>query len=127
MSESHDGGNRAHPRYRASLPVDVTRYRASLPVNINGLPLHTNNISLSGLQISCPSLMLAMLGDGLEGNTLQVDLTLAGQGKIMTECEVVYVSDYGEEYLIGLHFNSFDGSGQSVYKEYIDSLSQKLP
>jgi hypothetical protein len=70
--------------------------------------------------------MMGLLGDDIQGNRAEVTLDLSSRGEVTAGCEVVYVSDHDEEYLIGLHFIDFDEAGEKAYQDYIDGLSQKV-
>ena len=116
MSDSLDDEVREEPRFRALLSL-----------NVNGVPLHTTNVSMTGLQFSCPDMMLDMIGSDIEGTDLQINLNLDNDRAVTVVCRVIYVWDYGDESLIGLEFKDFDGTSKSTYEGYINDLSQRVP
>ncbi|MCP4043189.1 MAG: PilZ domain-containing protein, partial [Gammaproteobacteria bacterium] len=94
-----------------------------LPIDIGGLPLFTTNISFSGAQISCPNMMLGIIKRDLEAKSLSLDLKLPSNSTARINCAVIYVSDYADEYLIGLHFSRFEDDGDRLLKEYFLEIS----
>ncbi len=95
-----------------------SRLSRRLPVAIRGLPLFTTNISFSGAQISCPSMQLGIIGKDLEAKSLSSDLKLPNNRSVRIDCAVIYVTEYADEHLIGLHFFRFKDDGDRLLREY---------
>jgi hypothetical protein len=87
----------------------------------------TTNVSLAGLQLVCPALVLGLLSRALETGEIDVTLTLPGDVAVQARCEVVYVSHYGYEYLIGARFVEFEGEGFERLREQCLDLPPTPP
>lgn len=99
--------NRAYPRFRIGLPVTAL-----------GFEFTTTNLSLSGAQISCSESIYKLISGKLDSRNLRLTLHL-NQSAIDLMARIPYVSSYGEESLIGLHFEAFENDGCESLKAFI--------
>ena len=95
------------------------RIPASLRVEFGGFEFSTTNISVTGLQVVCPSMIFDLLSDELEATELVV--VLPDQQRVRGRCRLIYASEWNEEYLLGLEFASFEENGRELLKSYIES------
>jgi hypothetical protein len=78
--------------------------------------LATTNVSLSGMQLSCPALLFGLLQPALDRGTLELSLLLPDESVARCACAVVYVSHYGYQYLVGVTFLAFEGDGYERFR-----------
>ena len=105
---------------------DSPRYRVYLTVDIDGIELTANNISASGMQVSCPDFLYGRLQDTLESESFQVNTRLPMiETPCAANCKSVYHSEFGDEFLIGLQFLEFKNSDQQALGNYLQGLSDK--
>ena len=98
---------------------DIPRFKAILDVQLQGLRVSTNNICISGAQVSCPSMNFEFLSPELASEAINATVMLPGDKRIQCVCLTEYVTDYGDEYLIGLKFTEFEGNGKELLTEYL--------
>ncbi len=92
------------------------RLKSHSVVRIGSLAVKTTNISLTGIQISCPAMLLDDLLRVLDRQPVEVTLTFPDQMAAKAVCNVSYLEDYGSEYLAGLKFKAFEADGFEVLK-----------
>jgi hypothetical protein len=88
-----------------------------LRVEAGGVSMTTTNVSLTGLQLSCPGLLFGLLSPALEAGSLDVTLKFPDStDTARARCTVIYVAHYGYEYLIGVRFGEFEADGFEVLR-----------
>jgi len=85
-------------------------------VDAGGVGLTTTNVSLRGMQLSCPGLLFGLLQPALDRGTVELTLFLPDNTAARTACAVAYVSHYGYEYLIGVSFLAFEDDGYERFR-----------
>ena len=100
------------------------RYARQLDVNVNGLEIVTTNVAVGGVQISCPEMRFAGLEAANAGGHLHLHIRLPGTRTWLgITGSVRYCDPCGDEYLIGVQFESFhDGDGARWF-DYITALA----
>ena len=100
------------------------RYRVYLPVMIDGIELIANNISSTGLQVSCPDFLYGRLQDTVERDIFQVDIQVPeAESVCQSSCKVIYHSEFGDEFLIGLEHLDLPGNNQLLLDTYLNNLA----
>ncbi len=94
-----------------------------LTVFINGCPLHTTNVSQSGLQLAYPAAEFQLLSRRLRRDGIEIDIQLPGGRHIDAKCRVVYDYPAADVVLMGLEFRGFSLTGKSLWEAYLDSVS----
>lgn len=102
------------------------RYRVYLPVFLDGIELTANNISSSGMQVSCPEFLFGRIQDTVEGDQFDVDITLP---LIDPPCnanvKMIYNSTYGDEHLIGIEYVNLEETHQNNLTNYLQGLADR--
>ncbi len=98
----------------------VPRFVKRLAVVVRGILLHTSNLSASGMQVAVPAMRIFEIKPDLDAGLMNASIRLPNQQLIAAACDVAYVSQYGDEYLIGLHFKNFLDDGFDQLLAYIE-------
>jgi len=106
------------PAYADSDRRECPRLASRLNVQIGDLAVITTNISLTGVQVSCPLVFLEGLLRALKSNPVTVTIEFPGECTVRARCRVAYVEDYGDDYLAGLRFESFEANGFAVLEAH---------
>jgi hypothetical protein len=101
------------------------RYARQHPVYLNYAELLTTNVSLTGMQLECPELRIHRIRPQLDMGTVELEIHL-DRDQLKATCDVSYVSPYGDEFLIGVEFERFEGKGKEVWASYIGTLTNPL-
>ncbi len=101
----------------------AARVSATLRAEIMGFVLTTTNVSTTGMQLSCPTMIYGFLADELDSSELGITLNLTEDQVVRFTCEVAYVSEWSDEYLLGVRIKEFEGDGNRLLEDYIRSLS----
>ena len=99
------------------------RFNAGLKAKIKGVSLATKDVSISGMQLACLGMIYDLIARHLKAPPVTVELALPGGQDVRADCSLAYVSDYGDEYLIGLRFERFEDGGQELFENFIEGLS----
>ena len=100
------------------------RYRVYLPVVVDGIELTANNVSSTGLQVSCPDFLYGRIQDTVETSSFSVDIQIPkSESPCQTSCKMIYHSVFGDEYLIGLEYLDVEASHQQVLDSYLKDLA----
>ena len=94
------------------------RLRANLRIRIHGMYMATTNISLSGAQVSCPAMKYQVLGAKLASGDAPVQIVL-DDDRIDGKAKVMYASDYGDEFLLGVVFTGFEPESDTRFRAYL--------
>ncbi len=107
----------------------VQRFVKRLAVVVREIDLYTANLSASGMQIAVPATRMFELTSDLDARLMNATITLPDHQRVTAACQVAYVSQYGDKYLIGLHFKNFldDGLDQLLSFIEYDVGRQYLP
>jgi hypothetical protein len=105
---------RRHPRYA---------YR--LAVRVAGMAAHTTNISLGGMQVECPMLQAELLRRQLDARRLPLQVPVADGVPLAVDTEVRYLSEYGQDLLIGLLIEGFPEGGGEAYARLVAEISTR--
>jgi len=98
----------------------ASRFSRRLQATAGDVVLHTSNLSASGVQLECPALRLARFRGQLDDDTVDLTLALPDGGRVRARVKVAYVSEYDDEYLIGVQFERFEGAGEATWRSYLD-------
>ncbi len=99
----------------------VQRFVKRLAVTVRDMDLYTTNVSASGMQIAVPAMRMFELTTDLEARLMNANITLPNRRCVTATCQVAYVSQYGDEYLIGLHFMNFLDDGFQQLLRFIEN------
>lgn len=69
--------------------------------------MSSGNVSMSGMQVACPSFLYGLVQPVLDQRRVRFSVEFPDQGNLEVTGEVLYVSHYGYEHLIGLRFLEF--------------------
>jgi hypothetical protein len=107
----------------------VQRFSKRLAVAVREIDLYTSNLAAYGMQIAVPAMRMFELTSDLDTRLMTATITLPNQQRVTVTCQVAYVSQYGDEYLIGLHFKSFLDDGLNKLLSFIecDAGAEYLP
>ena len=94
------------------------RFRTMLPVQVRGMTMTTSNLSLSGTQVTCPAMIYRLISAQLDTPPVPVVLTL-DDNVLTVEARLVYVSDYDDEFLLGMSFDGFAGEAEQHLRDYL--------
>jgi len=100
------------------------RFNVELTARVQRTTVSVKNISRSGLQAACPAMLFDFLAPALEAGTAELSLTITEEQVARARCKVVYVSEYGDEYLIGLEFAEFEEDGEAMVAGLIAERTQ---
>ena len=103
------------------------RYHAGLKAKIKGVSLATKDVSVTGMQLACLGMIYDLVASHLNTPPVTVELSLPGEQNVRVDCSLAYLSDYGDEYLIGLQFEDFKDDGQRSFAEFMAKLSKSEP
>mgnify|MGYP006283991319 CR=1 FL=1 len=92
------------------------RFKRQLQVSIGELRLETTNVSESGLQLVCPELWLRRLKRAMDNERIDLVIRVGADLDTKVRGRVAYISEAGDEYLIGVAFERFDGDGEAAWK-----------
>ena len=103
----------------ATVERRYTRLRLNMRVRLHGMYMLTNDVSFTGAQLSCPAMKFDIIRHKLAGATeLPIELH-AGDDRIPVVGRLMYASDYGDEYLLGVSFMKFPGDGQARLESFL--------
>ncbi len=107
----------------------VQRFAKRLAVVVRDIDLYSINLSASGMQIAVPAMEMFEFTADLDARLMNATITLPDHQRITATCQVAYVSQYGDGYLIGMHFKNFldDGLNQLLRFIEYDAGPQYLP
>jgi hypothetical protein len=94
----------------------ATRFRRQLKVSIGDLQLETSNVSESGLQLVCPPLWLRRLKRSIQNARLELGIRIGEDLQVTATGRVAYISEAGDEFLVGVAFEHFAGDGERTWK-----------
>lgn len=94
----------------------ATRFRRQLQVSIGDLQLETSNVSESGLQLVCPPLWLRRLKRNIQNDRLELCIRIGEELQATVTGRVAYISEAGDEFLVGVAFEHFAGDGERAWK-----------
>ncbi|MCC7413545.1 MAG: PilZ domain-containing protein [Gammaproteobacteria bacterium] len=97
------------------------RFSRRLRTEVGSLALYTSNVSATGIQLVCPGHSLTRFRGMIDEEHAQITLTLTDGRPVQARCKLAYVSEHDDEYLLGLHFERFDGDGAAVWTSYLDA------
>jgi hypothetical protein len=106
--------NRRHPRYSARVEL-----------GIRGLQIYTNNVSISGFQCSCPTMLMGILLPEDAGGAMDATAKLPDGTVCRFNARVAYLTDYGDEFLIGAQITAFESDGEEIFARYLASLAAR--
>lgn len=95
------------------------RFTRRLKVRIGSLELVTTNVSSTGTQLACPQTALVRFPVRHQGEEFDSQILLPDGSQLAVRSEVAYISDYDEEYLIGVHFRAFEADGAALWQKYV--------
>lgn len=98
------------------------RYRVYLPASMADHDMVVNNISLSGLQLSCPEFTMDMVRSQFESGPVDLNLMPAGGAAFSIKAEKVYMDACDTEYLVGMRFAGLDSQAEQQLESYINTL-----
>lgn len=105
---------------------DNPRYRVYLTVDIDGIELTANNISSTGMQVSCPDFLYGRLQETFDSESFKVNTQLPMvDTPCAADCKAIYHSEFGDELLIGLQFLELQAADQQALGNYLQELSDK--
>ena len=78
----------------------------------------TNNVSLTGAQLSCPAMKYEVIAGKLNGGNAPAEIH-AGEDRLPLEVQVMYASDYGDEYLLGIAFKTWGEGAEERFRAYL--------
>jgi c-di-GMP-binding flagellar brake protein YcgR len=105
---------------------DSPRFRVYLPVELDGIELTANNISSSGMQVSCPDFLYGRLEQTLDQDTFEVNIQLPViEQPCIASCKTIYHSEFGDELLLGLQYHKLEDTHQNALTGYLQELSNK--
>ena len=94
------------------------RLRLNIRVRLHGMYMLTNNISLTGAQLSCPAMKYEVIRGKLSSGTAPAEI-IAGDDRLPLEAEVMYASDYGDEFLLGVAFRAWSEGAEQKFRDYL--------
>lgn len=97
----------------------VRRLVKRLPVSVREIVCYTTNFSCEGMQLACPAMRLFELKKELDIRSMYCTIHLPEGHDSNVNCRITYVSQYGEEYLVGLQYTQFVGRGRGALENYI--------
>ena len=103
------------------------RVSKRLTVHVEGHTLTSTSVSESGLQVSCPERWLRTLKESWDRAAAAVKVELPGGETIDVQCAVAYVSEWGDEFLIGLKFNQPDERARVLWQASLTRLNGAAP
>ncbi len=95
------------------------RFTRHLKVRVGSLELLTTNISSTGTQLTCPQTALVRFPVRNQGDEFDSQIQLPDGRTLAVRSEVAYISDYDEEYLIGVHFRAFEADGARSWEQFL--------
>ncbi|RME32575.1 MAG: PilZ domain-containing protein [Gammaproteobacteria bacterium] len=95
------------------------RYSRRLRVDLEGGTIWTSNLSDGGMQLAIPELEMDRFRKRLSDGVVELDIHLPGGERLSAQCRVAYLSEYDDEYLVGVKFLSFSGDGRDRYTDYL--------
>ena len=105
---------------------ETPRYRVYIPVNLDGIELTANNISSTGMQVSCPEFLFGRIQNTVESDQFELDIVLPLiDTPCNANCKMVYNSTYGDEHLIGIEYLNLEEAHQSNLASYLQGLADK--
>ncbi len=99
------------------------RYRVCLDARVLGFEMSTANLSVTGMQLVCPAMIYEFIKNKLKTETLEACLSLPGEQFVNTGFEVIYITEWAEEFLIGSRFTSIDDEVGAL-PAYLDRLAK---
>lgn len=100
------------------------RINRELPARIANTIVSVKNITRSGLQAACPGMLFDFLAPALRSGTTDIAITLGDNEVARMQCRVVYVSQCGDEYLMGLEFTAFEQNSESLLIDLVTEREQ---
>ncbi len=93
------------------------------------MDFYTNNLSAYGMQIAVPAMRMSALTADLNARLMNATITLPNHQYVTATCQVAYVLERGNDYLIGLYFKKFLDDGLDQLFSFIeyDMGPQYLP
>lgn len=102
------------------------RFPIRIAVRSGALRLYTTNISASGTQLICPELQLALFEARVSEQCMELTVEPLDSDPIPLTARVVYRSDIGGEFAIGLHFIDFPGDAKARYTAWLSAASDGM-
>ena len=78
------------------------RFAVALDMEIGGFALSTSNLSVNGLQCSCPGVIYDVLKGHLDAELIPITVTLPQGGPVSLTGTVVYQNGDRDEMLLGI-------------------------
>ena len=95
------------------------RYSRRLRVELDGGTIWTSNLSEGGMQLAIPDLEMDRFRERLADGAVDLEIFLPGGERLCAQCRVAYLSEYDDEYLVGVKFVSFSGDGRDRFADYL--------
>lgn len=99
------------------------RYAYRLKVKVAGMEAHTTNLSLGGMQVVCPMLQAELIQGQLDSGRLNLTVPTPDGAQVVVDTEVRYLSEYGQDLLIGLLIRGFPAAGSESYAALVGTVA----
>ena len=99
------------------------RYRVCLDARAQGFEMSTANLSMSGMQLVCPVMIYELSTNELKAGAVEDSLSLPDGKLVNAGFEVVYITEWGDEMLIGSRFTRLDEDAAEL-SAYLDRLAE---
>jgi len=105
---------------------DSPRYRVYLQIELDGIELTANNISSTGMQVSCPEFLFGRIQDTVESDLFDVNIALPLiDPPCKANVKMVYNSTYGDEHLLGMEYVDLDDAHHDSLAAYLQGLADR--
>jgi len=95
------------------------RLRRRLKVHVGDLQLETSNVSATGLQLVCQALWLRRLKRSIEADRVALTIDVGEGPALAARGRIAYLSEAGDEYLVGVHFEHFEADGAERWQAFL--------
>lgn len=112
---SHDvtGEHRSAPRFSLRLMMTLADFE-----------IPSANVSIGGAQLCCPAMWYPALMAKISGKSFPIVWTLPGEtASVESHARVHYATPCEDEYLIGVEFVSFPGTGLDRWRQFLEKIS----
>ncbi len=100
------------------------RFNVELSAKIKATNVSVKNVSMTGMQVACPGMFFDFLAPTLKAGDVELALAITDDQVARMKCKVVYLSDFGDETVIGLSFSEFLEDGETLYRGLIAEREQ---
>ncbi len=99
------------------------RYTAAIPIRVRNLSATTANLSVSGAQLAIPGMLFKILEHHFQAGPVEVTLNLGAAGTAVVQAITAYVSEYGDDCLIGVAFSGVGESDQAKIASCVETIA----